>query len=114
MPKIAVRPSISTIRCFLLYPCISSTLPFAMHSSLCHDRKWQEAGALFLALATAGLQPVSGLNHLVAIICSLFGAPKKVISGKNQWLAASFGKHPGGGAGQQRLRCFLRVGVVAY
>jgi len=52
-----------------------------MQSPLCH-RKWQEAGVLFLARTSTGLQPVSGLNYLVAIICSLFGAPKKAISGK--------------------------------
>ena len=77
---IAVRPSISTIRCFLLYPCVTSTLPFAMQSS--HDRKSPEAGALLLAHPSTGLQPLSGLNYLVAIICSLFSVPKKVISGK--------------------------------
>jgi hypothetical protein len=53
-----------------------------MQSTLCHDCKSQEAGALLLARPSTGLQPVSGLNYLVAIICSLFGARQKVISGK--------------------------------
>src|SRR6266481_4119720 len=74
-----------------------------MQSPLCHDRKSQEAGALLLAHPSTGLQPVSGLNYLVAIICSLFGPPKKVISGKINSLQP-LSQNTWGGGGAMRAR----------